>query len=171
MVCLTHGQFSVIDALEVMLAQTGPADVTISTWSAAGADLEHAQRFLDDGRVRKIRFLVDRSFATRQPVYCQTLRALYGDDAIRTTRCHAKFATIRNEGWDLAVRTSMNLNANPRLELIEVSDDAALAGFLDEQVDGFFAEPAGEFNGALPPAAVRSSIAAGVVSKVGVVRV
>lgn len=160
-VCLTHGQFSIIHALEALLAHTGPADVTISTWSAAHADLEHAQRFLADGRVKSIRFLVDRSFATRQPEYCATLRRLYGDDAIRTTRLHAKFITIRSEsGWTLAVRTSMNLNENPRLELIEVSDDPMLADFLDAEVDALFESvPVGDFSADLkrvaPPARVR----------------
>lgn len=140
-VVLTHGQFSIIHAIEALLAHTGPADVTISTWSAAHADLEHASRFLQDGRVKSIRFLVDRSFATRQPKYCATLRRIYGDEAIRTTNLHAKFVTIRSEtGWTLAVRTSANLNENKRLEMIEVSDDPMLADFLDNEVDQLFAQ-------------------------------
>lgn len=147
---LTHGQFSLIDALAALLETTGPARATISTWSAAHVDLEHAARFLERGDIISVRFLVDRSFATRQPAYCATLRRLYGDDAIRTTRSHAKFATLRNDSWDLAIRTSMNLNENPRLENIEVSDDRVLCDFLDGEVDRFFAEPAGDFNGQLP---------------------
>lgn len=157
---LTHGQFSFIDALQALLAATGPADVTISTWSAANVDLEHARRFLDDGRVRSLRFLVDRSFATRQPDYCATLIRLFGPDAIRTTRLHAKFATIRNDEWALAVRTSMNLNENPRLEYIEVSDDADFASFLDGVVDEVYAsQPPSVMNGELPkvrPSIIRS---------------
>lgn len=166
-VCLTHGQFSVIHALEALLAHTGPARVTISTWSAAHADLEHASRFLVDGRIDSIRFLVDRSFKTRQPDYCATLRRLYGDDAIRTTRLHAKFITIRGGGWALAVRTSMNLNENPRLELIEVSDDEALADFLDGEADAFFAEPAGDFAAELPRAAAPAAVKMGRSVRVG----
>ena len=65
---------------------------------------------------------------------------LFGDDSIRTTRTHAKFAVITNEDWAVAVRTSMNLNENPRLESIEVSDDPALAGFLLRVVEEIFAE-------------------------------
>lgn len=146
-VCLTHGQFSIIHAIEALLEHTGPAAVTISTWSAAHADLEHASRFLADGRVTAIRFLVDRSFVSRQPDYCATLRRLYGDDAIRVTSIHAKFVVIRGDDWTLAVRTSMNLNENPRLELIEVSDDPALADFLDGEVDSIYAvATAGDFS-------------------------
>ncbi len=120
---MAYGQFSLIDALWAMLRRTGPADVSIATWTAAGADVTRASHFLRDGRIRRMRWLVDRSFETRRPAYCATLRGLFGDDAIRTTRSHAKFATIRNEEWDLAVRTSMNLNSNARMETIQVSDD------------------------------------------------
>lgn len=62
---LTHGQFSLIDALAALLERTGPARATISTWSAAHADLEHAARFLERGDLTAVRFLVDRIAARR----------------------------------------------------------------------------------------------------------
>ncbi len=37
--CLTMGKFSLIDVIEHVLASTGPADVVVSTWTAAGADI------------------------------------------------------------------------------------------------------------------------------------
>ena len=36
---LSKGQFSLIELLEYVIGVTGPADVVISTWTAAGADL------------------------------------------------------------------------------------------------------------------------------------
>lgn len=142
--CLTFGQFSLLDAVEVLLDVTGPAHVTVSTWTAGTADLTRARRFLDDARLLSLRFIVDRSFLTRQPGYAARLVELFGDDAIRTTRTHAKFVTIRNDEWDVAVRTSMNMNENPRLEHIEVSDDRQLAEFLTAVVDAVYAdEPPG----------------------------
>lgn len=149
-VCLTHGQFSLADALIALVEQVGPSKVTVATWTAAEVDVTAAHALVGSGAIRSIRWLVDRSFLTRQPEYCAVLRDKFGDEAIRTTRLHAKFATIRSDGVWLAVRTSMNLNSNPRLELIEVSGDPALADFLDGQVDEFFRAPAGEFNGGLP---------------------
>ena len=50
MLALTFGQFSLIDALWALLRQTGPADVSIATWTAAGADTTRAEQFLRDGR-------------------------------------------------------------------------------------------------------------------------
>jgi len=144
---LTHGQFSLIDALVYLGHQTGPCDLTVSVWTAGDQDLQHLAALLGSGQFRNVRFLVDRSFITRQPDYCARLRSLFGDGCIRTARTHAKFCTVRNERWTLAVRTSMNLNFNPRLESIEISDDAELCEFLDAEVSRYFADqPPGTFD-------------------------
>jgi hypothetical protein len=148
---LTFGQFSLIDVLVALLDSTGPADVDVSTWTAAHAHLEESRKLLDDKRIRRLRFLVDRSLLTRQPAYCARLRELFGDGCIRTNRSHCKFMTVRNERWTLAVRTSMNLNENPRLENLEVSDDPRLCAFLVTLVDDVFREHAeGEFTSGIP---------------------
>lgn len=148
---LTFGQFSLIDAIVACLDQTGPAFVDISTWTAADAHLEKSAALIANAQILGMRFLVDRSFITRQPDYCAHMRRLFGDHCIRTLKTHAKFALIRNESWNLAIRTSMNLNENPRLENIEISDDPALAGFLGDIVHSVFREhDAGAFNEGLP---------------------
>lgn len=148
---LTFGQFSLIHALTAILEQTGPADVDISSWTAANAHLEQSERMMADSQIRNLRFVVDRSFKTRQPRYCQRMREIFGDGCIRTARSHAKFMAIRNDEWEIAVRTSMNLNENPRLENIEISDDPQLCGFLTSVVDSIFAEQdEGQFAGEIP---------------------
>lgn len=138
--CLTFGQFSLMDAIEAILEKTGPADVSLSTWTAGGADLARSAESLHNGNIKSLRFVCDCFFGQRQPGYLAKLRELFGDEAIRTTRTHAKFAVITNDEWSVAVRTSMNLNENPRLESIEVSDDPDLAAFLLRVVDELFAE-------------------------------
>lgn len=77
------GKFSLVDVIEHLLATTGPADLVVSTWTAAGADIGFANRLLADGRIRSLRFVVDYSFQSRQPAYCAALREAFGDDAIR----------------------------------------------------------------------------------------
>lgn len=151
--CLTFGQFSLMDAVEAILEKTGPADVAISTWTAGSADLSRSAESLRNGNIRSLRFVVDCSFGQRQPGYLAQVRELFGDDAIRSTRTHAKFVVVTNDEWSVAVRTSMNLNENPRLESIEVSDDPVLAGFLLQVVDEIFAEEsAGDFRTKSRPA-------------------
>jgi len=135
---LSKGQFSLIDLIEHVLDATGPAHLTVSTWTAAGADLAHCHQLLGDGRVLTARWLVDFSFPARQPTYCQQLRDRFGDAAIACTANHAKFVLVRNAEWAVVVRTSMNLNWNRRLESYEISDDQQMADWLEEVVAATF---------------------------------
>jgi hypothetical protein len=136
---LCRGQYSLIDLVEHVLTFTGAAELVVSTWTAAGADIEYALRLRDDGRVRSVLWLVDSSFPVRQPGYCRAMRERFGDECIRVTKNHAKFVLIGNEEWHVVLRTSMNLNENKRLESWEVSDDADLYGYLAEVVAELFA--------------------------------
>lgn len=143
---LTKGQFSISDVIQHCLTQTGPATVDIATWTAALGDIKRAENMLRDGRITRIRFVVDPSFKSRKPEFCRALIQTFGDGCIRTINSHAKFAIIRNERWNLAIRTSMNLNPNPRLENFEISDDPALAGFFTDIVDQVYGNFSGSTN-------------------------
>lgn len=134
----TKGQFSFTDVLVALLEQTGPADVAICTWTAHGADLTHCHDLLRSGDIRSMRFVTDLSFESRKPEFMRELIERFGLESIRVTSTHAKFSTIRNEKYDLVVRTSMNMNKNPRFENFEISDDAAFADFQQEVFDEIF---------------------------------
>lgn len=137
---LCRGQYSLIDLVEHVLTYTGPATLTISTWTAAGADIDYALRLTKDGRVPSVTWLVDSSFPVRQPGYCKAMRERFGDAAIRVTQNHAKFVLIGNDDWHVVLRTSMNLNENKRLESWEVSDDAELFAYLTDVIAEMFAD-------------------------------
>jgi hypothetical protein len=127
---LTKGQFSLIDVIEHIL-------------SFSGADITFAYSLMSCGLLTSLRFLVDFSFPSRQPAYCVALRETFGDDCIRVSKNHAKFVLLRNDFWNIVVRTSMNLNENRRLENFEISDDRKLADFLESVIDSLFdAQPA-----------------------------
>ena len=145
---ILKGQFSLIDLITYCLDTTGPADVIISTWTAAGADLKFAYKLMTAGSIRSLRFLVDFSFPSRQPAYCAALRETFGDTCIRISKNHAKFVTIRSSAYNLVIRTSMNLNENRRLESFEISDDRNMADFLDQVINDLFdTQPAtGQFD-------------------------
>ena len=133
---LTYGQFSLIDLIQAALEITGPADVAISTWSAGLYDVDAAERFVSDGRIRSIRFLMDSASEKRGQASAVQIADLFGADAIRTTRTHAKFAVIANGEWSVVITSSMNLNLNPRCEQFEMTDDpdraALFLGYVDE---------------------------------------
>lgn len=150
---LTFGQFSLINALVELIRQTGPAEVVLATWTAAEADLTIAASMLERAAITRMRLIVDHNFMRRPNArkLADAMRQLFGDGCIRTTASHAKFLAIRNAAWTLAVRTSMNLNQNPRLENIEISDDPALCAFLESIADELFREQQpGVFDGSLP---------------------
>jgi hypothetical protein len=134
----TKGQFSFMDLITAILHQTGPAHVDLSTWTAGNADIEHCFQFVESGRITSTRWMVDRSFPARQPEYFDALLARFGRDSVRITNSHAKFCLIQNGEWDLCVRTSMNLNKNPRFENFEISDDPQLAAYLRSVMDEVF---------------------------------
>lgn len=133
------GQFSFIDLIEAALSYTGPADVTCATWTAADADLHRVASQMENQAIRSITWIVDYSFETRQPAFCATMRRLFGDESIRTTASHAKFALITAGNWKLVIQTSMNLNQNKRLENFWIADDPDLFDAYSELVADIFA--------------------------------
>lgn len=131
---LNCGQYSLVDIIRACLGFTGPASVTVATWSSGIRDGESAAFMLETGLATSMTWVVDASFCERQPDYVASLQRRFGNDCVIATMIHAKFALIRGGGWNLAVRTSMNLNRNDRFELWEIDDDAALCDWLSAWV-------------------------------------
>ena len=138
----TKGQFCIINVIEHCLKQIGPADVVICTWSAASGDIRAASRLCAENAIKSLKFIVDFSFKSRKPEFCQELADTFGGDCIRVTSCHAKFVTMKSATHSLVIRTSMNLNYNPRFENFEISDDARLHLFMSEIVAEIWATQA-----------------------------
>lgn len=132
---LTRGQFSLTDMIEAILAKTGPANLSISTWTAANGDVSRMLELVQSGAIISCRWLVDLTFMRRCPQLAAEIRRQFGHDAIRVTRTHAKFCTITNQDWQIALRSSMNLNQNPRLESFQVGHDPVLCEFLKSVLD------------------------------------
>jgi hypothetical protein len=132
---LNCGQYSMIDLIRVALELTGPAEVVVATWSSGIRDGESAAWFLETGAITRMTWIVDSSFVSRQPEYVDRLRRRFGDDCVFATLIHAKFALVRGNGWNLAFRSSMNLNRNDRFELWEVDDSETISNWLGEWVD------------------------------------
>ena len=133
---LTYGQFSLIDLVQATLEVTGPADVVISTWSAGFYDVDAAERFRDDGAMRSCRFVLDSSQQKRGQATAFDVAEIFGRDAVRTTRTHAKFVLVTNDEWSVVITSSMNLNLNTRVEQFMMVDCPVtlevFGGFVDE---------------------------------------
>ena len=138
---LTKGDFSMIDILRHIAKQIGPCHIDIGTWTAAAADIKQAENMLNDKNILGMRWLVDRSFPARQGKYYASLLQKFGNDSVRLARFHAKFILLENEEFSVAVRTSMNLNENKRIEFYEISEGSPISDYLREIVDYHFALP------------------------------
>lgn len=145
---LTKGDFSMIDILRHCARQIGPCKIDIGTWTAAAADIKQAFDMLNDKNITSMRWLVDRSFPARQGKYYQALLSKFGKDSVRLARFHAKFILLENDHFSVAVRTSMNLNLNKRIEFFEISEGSPISGYLKQIADFHFSKPSEDSYGA-----------------------
>ena len=127
---LTKGLFSLTDIIVALLEKTGPAELFISTRTAAKSNVAKMIELINSGKVVASWWLVDFSFHRRSPELSMEIRGVFGDNAVRIAKNHSKFTLIRNSDWDIVVRTSMNLNQNPRLENFTIAHDPELSTFL-----------------------------------------
>lgn len=130
--CLTGGEFSLLDAILVLLEKTGPADVTVCTYSTGLYDAEVMAHFLATDRIRSMRWILDGNFRTLSGSrgYAVSLMDVFGEECIRTTRTHAKFVLIESDTMSVTITSSANLNENRRLEHVQVSSCPVRAAFL-----------------------------------------
>lgn len=129
---LTKGQISLIEIVEYVLSFTGPSNVVVWTWTASKRSIEKIKTFSRSGMIKDLKFVIDPSFKARKPEFCDDLVEKFGQECVRTFRNHAKFILIGNDDWNMVIRTSMNLNQNPRLEYIEISDCDVMYNFMND---------------------------------------
>lgn len=137
---ITKGQFSLAELIAAALEKTGPAALTLSTWTAANADLADVEQLLKAGAITRARFLIDLTLQRRFPAIAQTMRDRFGVRSIRITRNHSKFFQLHapERGWTVTCKTSMNLNTNPRLENFDITNEPGTFAFFDRFVSDIF---------------------------------
>lgn len=141
----TTGDFSLLDLILVLLDTAGPSEVTVETWSAGLYDMEVLNRFIATDLITSFRLVLDVSFrnnrgnnATDGTSYAAVLEDVFGLDAIRTTRTHAKNVIVRGGEHDFAVLSSANLNENKRAEWFTVTNDPGMVQFASRVADELF---------------------------------
>lgn len=132
----TKGQFSLADLALAMLDLTGPANLALMTWAVNPDELVPIVLAAERGRVFKWTLLTDADYAavvmsrTTTPSARRRTAQLRAMADLVITRNHAKAVVVANAEWALVATGSMNMTRNPRLELVEVEDDAGRASFL-----------------------------------------
>lgn len=135
---LTKGQFSLVDLMVAVIDRIGDCDVILSTWSAGLRDAEVLRSLIETKRVTGFAMLVDRSFSSRHTNYAEAIERKFGKGAIRTTNTHAKFVLLKNKEYSVTIKTSMNLNHNPRFETFDIDECEQIYSFFKSHVDELF---------------------------------
>jgi hypothetical protein len=126
---LTMGDFSLIDLIHAIIKKIGKSKIICCTWSAGIKDSNQVKWMLNSGLIDTFTLVTDHSYVTRQKKYALAIEDLFGKENIRTSEIHAKFVLIQNDEWNIAIRTSMNLNANKTCETFEIDDDPKIYNF------------------------------------------
>lgn len=119
---VTRGQWSMIDAIFHCLSQTGPADVSVWTWTIADYEIEAMGGLLARSEIRSGNLVVDQSADRRNAATIDDWRRRFGPDSVKICKNHAKIARIWNKELRLLLRGSMNLNFNPRFEQFDMTE-------------------------------------------------
>ena len=120
----SNGAVNLVQLMLYVLRQTGPAHVFLSTYSIAEDSISTLRRYVDDGTILSIRFLIDNRVRSISPKPFAHLITSF-PDSYRCTSLHAKVALISNEGWHVSIVGSQNATHNPKLErgIIHTSED------------------------------------------------
>lgn len=137
---LTRGQFSLIDLIYSILQVIGKADIICTTWSAGIKDANTVKWMVDSKLINTFLLLTDHSFVTRQKKYALSITELFGKENIRTSEIHGKFVLISNDNFKIAIRASMNLNANRTCETFEFDESTEVYNFYYEFVKTIYKE-------------------------------
>ena len=134
----TKGQFSLHDLVNSLVVITGPVHLHLSTWTANSAQIMGLENMRTSGEILSARWMIDASFARRRPQAANQLRMSFGLNSVRVTQTHSKFILMSNDTWAVVLRTSMNLNMNPRFENFTVAHDPELFAFTKKIMDELF---------------------------------
>lgn len=119
---ITRGQFSMIDAILACLEQTGPAVISLWTWTVAEYEIQCMERLRIDGRILAGTFVIDGGARYKNAELIRQWKNSFGENSVRYTQNHAKLATIQTDDFRLLLRGSMNLNFNPRFEQFDLTE-------------------------------------------------
>lgn len=131
---ISHGDIDSLSYLRHALNGVTHFDrVLISTWCIARADLEEIQGWLDAGRVDEFALYAGEIFPSQygdEYELMQQLRATYGCRMV-IARNHSKVMLAEHvaDGYRLAIRSSANVNTNPRIEQTTITRSDELHAF------------------------------------------
>lgn len=131
--CYMSNAIQVADVLEYALAFTGPADVTMTSFSISEEFLRRLFFIRKKGNVRSLRIVLDYKATNKTlllwPFIAQTVERCFLADN------HSKILLIRGDSAMVAVVTSQNLTRGNRYECASIVTDPACCANIAAQLE------------------------------------
>ena len=124
-------RIQLFDVIEKILAETGPAEIYISTFSTSEEFLRRIFRLRKRGWLTKAVMLTDLK-ASRKTVHLYTFISNVFDD-VYLAENHSKVILIRNEKWMVSICTSQNQTRGNRTESGMITTDPCIYLELQKQ--------------------------------------
>lgn len=109
----TFGRFAMVDVINHILRQTGPAHVMATTRSLNADSVTTLLNRRKDGLLLSFKMWIDPRVHRAAPEPLQLLQANF---PVVVAPVHAKLALIENEQWKVDVMGSINFTSNPQPE-------------------------------------------------------
>ncbi len=123
----TGGRWSAHELLQFVLERTGPARVSISTWTITEQPVRTLLELRESGHIEQLQILFDHRIKTRCPRAFQLVSALGA--SVHLAKCHAKVTVVQNQHWSVTILSSQNYTRNPRIEAGVIFTDRGAADF------------------------------------------
>lgn len=136
---ITRGRMLMTEVLDLILRQTGPADVLISTWCMSPDNTIALRQMQAAGLIRSARILLDPTMPRRDTQAFDDLARLFGRSNLRLAHNHAKFLAARGATRTITMLGSANFDSNPRSEWAVITEDPALESWLESFAAQIFA--------------------------------
>jgi len=114
-----------IDAVLACLDQSGPAEISLWTWTVAEYEIECLERLRIDKRLTGGTLIIDGGARNKNAGLIRQWKSTFGPESVRYVINHSKMATILSKDFKLLLRGSMNLNFNPRFEQFDLTEGGA----------------------------------------------
>lgn len=123
----TAGRWSQYEVLNFILAQSGPADVFLTTWKINDLSANNIFNLMKAGVILNLFTVLEKRIPITSPTAKDTIVTNATNHLIADN--HSKVIVVINDEWKVSVNGSANMTINPRIEAGVLSTVESVAEF------------------------------------------
>lgn len=123
----TAGRWSQYEVLNFILAQSGPADVYLTTWKINDLSANNIFHLIKAGVILNLFTVLEKRIPITSPTAKDTIVTNATNHLIADN--HSKVIVVINDEWKVSVNGSANMTINPRIEAGVLSTVESVAEF------------------------------------------